>query len=70
MWKWGDKTTAHWYQAICTIKTRTLYLPITPERQRIIVPAVLCEILVAKKETAEQGGIGEDAQGCRAIHCR
>ena len=60
VWKSGDKTTAHWYQAICTIKTRTLYLPITPERQRIIVPAVLCEILsFQKKRPQSKAGLAK-----------
>ena len=58
VWKKGDKTTTHWYQAIRTINAKSLPLP-TPDRQRAIVPLVLYDLLGFIKPRQSKSGLAK-----------
>jgi DNA-binding MarR family transcriptional regulator len=57
VWKNDDRTC--WHQAIRTIKAKSLRLPITPERQRVIVPLVLYDVLSFVKSRQSKSGLAK-----------
>lgn len=59
VWKSSDRTKTSWYQAIRFIKAKSLYLPISPDRQRVIVPLVLLALLGFVKGRQSKSGLAK-----------